>query len=103
MRPRSLKRQRLMSVYVPRARAFVQENPVCQFPLGCDRPSAVVHHTRGKRGLRLLDEAWWKASCHEHNMLAEDDTGAALDCGWLIPVESIAAYAETLRDKGRAS
>lgn len=96
MRSRSLKTQRLMREYIPAAEKFLQDHPVCQWPLGCTRASAVVHHRRGRFGRRLVDQRWWAASCHDHNTLAEDQTGTALDCGWLVPIESTAAYAASL-------
>jgi hypothetical protein len=74
-----------MSIYRPKARAFLEAHPRCQFPLGCGAPSVDVHHRRGREGLRLLDERYWAASCRFHNDYAETRTGAALACGWLLP------------------
>lgn len=87
MRARSPKRAKEMREYIPLAKAYLAENEWCQFPLGCGQRSQVVHHTRGRFGKRLLDRKWWKASCHSHNQFAEDDTGVALACGWLVRIE----------------
>jgi hypothetical protein len=88
VRTRSLKRQRQIREFIPQAEAFLAENPRCQFP-GCTLPSTVVHHSRGRRGWRLLHRPWWKASCAPHNQFAEDETGAALECGWLLRIEGV--------------
>jgi hypothetical protein len=87
MRTRSLKRSRQIREYGPKAEAFLEAHPWCEFPLGCDQPSTSVQHLRGRRGLRLLDERWWAASCHTHQAFAEDRTGEALACGWLVRIE----------------
>jgi hypothetical protein len=87
MRTRSLKRQRQMREYIPQAEAFLQERDRCEFPLGCDQPSTSVQHRRGRFGVRLLDQNWWAGSCATHQDFAETNTGAALACGWLVPIE----------------
>lgn len=106
LRARSLKLQRAMAVYRRQVAAFLADHDTCEHPTnhpdGFVR-SSVVHHRRGRFGKRLLDQRYWAASCNPCNAEAEENTGKSLDCGWLIPVESIAAYAESLRDKGRAS
>lgn len=90
MRPRSKKRAALMRIYAKRVAVFLEEHPVCEFPLGCGRPSVDVHHTRGRFGFRLLAEDWWKASCRFHNDYAETETGHSLEIGWLVRIESVA-------------
>ena len=77
-----------MSVYRPRARAFLEANPYCQFPKGCKARATEVHHRNGREGDRLLDEDYWAASCRFHNDFAETKTGEALACGWLLPTNS---------------
>lgn len=91
MRSRSLKRQRQIREYIPLAEAFLADNPTCQHPTNhpLPVPSTVVHHQRGRRGLRLLDRDWWAASCALCNAEAEDDTGTSLACGWLVPIEGV--------------
>lgn len=89
MRTRSLKRQREMREYVPQARQYVEDNPICQFPLGCDEPATSVQHKRGRFGRRLLDQQWWASSCAFHQDFAEIRTGEALACGWLVPIEQV--------------
>jgi hypothetical protein len=56
------------------------------FP-GCGQPATELHHRRGRRGARLLDQAWWAASCATHNDFAETHTGESLDIGWLVRIE----------------
>lgn len=90
MRRVSKKRAAAMRIYIKRRNAFLAAASVCEFPLGCDRPAVVLHHRRGRFGARLLDEEWWSASCHEHNEFAETQTGAALECGWLVRIEGVA-------------
>lgn len=80
-----------MRAYRSLIEAFLTAHPTCQFPLGCQQPAVVIHHRRGRFGRRLLDQAWWAASCHEHNQFAEDRTGEALACGWLVRVEGVDA------------
>lgn len=91
MRARSLKRAREIREFAPLAEAFLEEHDRCEFPLGCDQPSVVVHHKRGRFGRRLLDRDWWAAACNFHNNYAEEQTGAALACGWLVPIEGVSA------------
>ena len=90
MRARSPKRAQQMAAYVKRIPGFLALHPMCEFPLGCPARAEVIHHRRGRFGLRLLDEQWWAASCHAHNMFAEEHTGEALDCGWLVRIEGAA-------------
>lgn len=91
LRKRSDKRAQQMSLYRPLARAFLETHPRCQFPLGCTAPSTEVHHRRGREGARLLDERFWAASCRACNEYAEEHTGDALACGWLLPANDVAA------------
>lgn len=89
MRARSPKRAAQMRRYIPAMRAYLDSHARCEFP-GCGKPSAVLHHKRGRSGARLLDERWWAASCHEHNQWAETNTAAALAVGWLVRIEGAA-------------
>lgn len=89
MRTRSLKLQRAMRVYRQMVGDFLNEHSICEFPLGCDSPAEMVHHRRGRRGRRLLDQNYWAGSCARHNQFAEDNTGEALACGWLLRIESV--------------
>jgi hypothetical protein len=91
MRAVAPKRARELREYRPLRDAFLAEHPWCQFPGGCDRATTELHHRRGRRGLRLLDQAWWAASCAMHNDFAETRTGEALDLGWLVRVEGVAS------------
>lgn len=87
LRRRSLKRAAMMRAYVPEMLAFLAEHTTCEFPLGCDMPATSVHHAKGRRGARLRDQEWWRASCHHHQDFAETRTGEALACGWLYRIE----------------
>ena len=87
MRRASLKRQRELRRYAHLRRDFFTRRLWCEFPLGCDRPAAVVHHRRGRFGGRLNDVDWWAASCVEHNDYAETHTGHSLEIGWLVRIE----------------
>ena len=89
MRARSLKLQRAMRVYRQMVGDFLDQHPTCEFPLGCGKPATSVHHRRGRFGKRLIDQRYWAASCHEHQNYAEERSGAALACGWLIRIESV--------------
>jgi hypothetical protein len=86
----ALKRARQLREYRPLRDAFLEAHPWCQFP-GCANRTEVLHHKRGRRGLRLLDERWWAASCDFHNDFAETRTGESLELGWLIHIEGGAA------------
>ena len=88
MRHISLKRQQQMRHYLKLRKKYFDAYPWCQFP-GCDRPSAVIHHRRGRFGARLNDVTWWAASCVEHNDFAETHTGEALRLGWLVRIEDV--------------
>lgn len=90
MRAISLNRQRQIRTYRKQRERFLDAHPWCQFPDGCDRPTAVVHHRRGRFGSRLNDVEWWAASCVEHNDYAETHTGHSLEIGWLVRIEGVA-------------
>jgi len=90
MRAVSPKRAKQLRVYSQVRRDFLEAHQRCEYPRGCYEPATEIQHRRGRRGARLLDTNWWAASCHFHNMLAEEDTGDALDCGWLVRVEGVA-------------
>jgi hypothetical protein len=89
MRAVAPKRARQLCAYRPLRDAFLDANPWCMFP-GCSSPTEALHHKRGRRGLRLLDERWWAASCAVHNDFAETRTGESLDLGWLVRIEGAA-------------
>lgn len=89
LRPVSDKRRRENATYRTRRDDYLQQHPVCEFPLGCNQRATEVHHKRGRFGGRLLDEAFWAASCREHNTFAEIRTGEALAIGWLIPIGAV--------------
>jgi hypothetical protein len=71
---------------------YLSAHPQCEFPGdgGCRQQATEIQHRRGRRGDRLLDVGWWAASCHDHNMWAEEHTGEALACGWLVRIEGAA-------------
>lgn len=90
MRARSPKRAQQMRAYGKLVGPFLEAHPQCQFPLGCEQRSTVVHHQRGRFGLRLLDQTFWAASCNDHNDYAETQTGHSLAVGWLLRIEATA-------------
>lgn len=87
---RSVKRAAQERTYAVLRREFLATWPMCQFPRGCGRPADEIQHLRGRRGERLNATEWWAASCHEHNMFAEEHTGEALAMGWLVRIEGVA-------------
>jgi len=87
VRPVSLQRAREMRLYKRLRVKFLEGHPWCEFPGGCNRPTAVVHHRRGRFGARLNDVSWWAASCIPHNDFAETNTAEALRIGWLVRIE----------------
>ena len=91
MRAVSKKRAKQLRVYSVLRREFLAEHPLCESPANCGQPATEIQHRRGRRGVRLLDVAWWAASCHDCNTRAETDTGWALATGWLIRIEGEAA------------
>lgn len=91
MRARSPKRARQMREYGALVGPFLEAHEWCEFPLGCGDRSQVVHHQRGRFGLRLLDQTYWAASCNTHNGYAEDHTGHSLEIGWLLRIEGVTA------------
>ena len=90
MRAVSVKRARQLREYRKLRDAFLELYPHCQWPEGCYRFADVVHHRRGRRGVRLLDTDWWAASCDHHNDYAETETGICLANGWLVRIEGAA-------------
>lgn len=84
----SPRRARQERAYTPLRAAFLEANPRCQSPLNCGQPATEVQHRRGRQGERLLDVAWWAASCHDCNQAAETNTGWAYATGWLVRIES---------------
>lgn len=91
MRSVSKKRAVALRVYRRRRDLFLAEHTACEFPAGCDSPSAVVHHRRGRFGARLLDERFWAGSCDFHNDYAETHTGESIALGWLVRIEGVSA------------
>jgi hypothetical protein len=78
----SKKRASQLREYKVRRLLFLAEHRWC---MRCHlRPTTVLHHRRGRRGLRLLDERWWAASCVPCNDFAETHTGEALTEGWMV-------------------
>lgn len=90
LRARSPKRAREDRQYNVLRAAYLAGHPVCEFPLGCTGRATEIQHRKGRRGARLCDVDWFAASCHEHNMWAEDHTGQALRIGWLVRIEGAA-------------
>lgn len=88
--PVSKKRRSEETQYRKLRAAFLAGHPFCEFPDGCGVPATEIQHRRGRRGARLVDVDWWAASCHSHNMWAEDHTGEALRIGWLVRIEGAA-------------
>ncbi|HZQ33757.1 MAG TPA: hypothetical protein VFB19_18745 [Mycobacterium sp.] len=91
LRARSPKRAADMRAYGREVEAFLAEpeHATCEFPLGCASRSTAVHHRRGRFGRRLRDQRWWAGTCAFHNAYAEDHTGEALACGWLLRIEGV--------------
>lgn len=89
MRTKSAKTAAAMGAYIPERDAFLSENRWCEYPLGCGRPSVVLHHRWGRNGERLRDQEWWAASCDDHNIRAEDETGEARACKWLLDLNGV--------------
>lgn len=87
LRNRAPKRTAEIRKFRAQIEPFLAERPVCEFPEGCQRPSVVIHHRRGRRGCRLLHRPWWAASCNQHNQYAEEHTGHSLEIGWLLRIE----------------
>jgi hypothetical protein len=86
----SAKRAQQMRVYRGLRAVYLADHPYCEFPLGCGAQATEIQHRRGRSGNRLIDVTWWSASCHVHNQWAEEHTGEALACGWLVPIEGVA-------------
>lgn len=76
-----------MALYIPEMLEFLLVHVWCEFP-GCDQPSDVVHHRKGRNGRRLRDQRFWSAACDPHNEYAETHTGEALAMGWLVRINS---------------
>lgn len=87
MRRVSKKRAEQLQTYRVLREEYLAEHPYCESPLDCGQGATEIQHRRGRRGERLLDVAWWAASCHDCNQAAETDTGWALATGWLVPIE----------------
>lgn len=86
LRRRSKKRQAQYDEYIPRAKAFLEANPVCQI---CQvRPSQSVHHMQKRNGARLLDESKWMATCDLCNGQCEDDPAWAIAQGFKFRVNT---------------
>lgn len=87
LRGRSRKLQADMALYIPEMLEFLLVHAWCEFP-GCDQPSTVLHHRKGRNGRRLRDQEFWSAACDPHNQYAEDQTGHSLEIGWLERINS---------------
>ena len=85
MRSRTPQRSAAERVYNQLVPIFLTRHPWCESPWPCGEAATEVQHRHGRHGWRLLDMEWWAPSCHECNMRAETDTGAALDLRWLVP------------------
>ncbi len=90
LNPVSPRRRRENRRYTTLRAAYLEGHPFCEFPLGCTAPATTIQHLRGRRGARLVDVDWWKASCLACNLWAESNTGRALEIGWLVRIEGAA-------------
>lgn len=58
------------------------ENKYCKIQFtGCTHVATVVHHTRGREGDQLLNEADWMPSCPNCNLQVEINDAAARKAG----------------------
>lgn len=60
--------------YLPEMKAFLAkpENQECQIKMkGCTRQAVCVHHTAGRTGHKLHDQADWLPSCLNCNLSVE--------------------------------
>lgn len=48
------------------------ENQIC-FIDGCNKKANTIEHTKGRVGLLLLDETYWKPCCLKHNLELENN------------------------------
>jgi|SRR5882757_419524 len=90
LRHRSDKVRDQMDRYIPEMLEFLLVHAWCEFP-GCDQPSTVLHHRKGRNGRRLRDQRFWAASCDFCNEFAETHTGEALAIGWLLRINGKAS------------
>jgi hypothetical protein len=90
MRAVSKKRAAQLRVYARLRVEFLEANPRCAFPGGCDQRATEIQHRRGRRGERLLDVTWWAAACHGCNQFGETNTGESIALGWIVPIEGAA-------------
>lgn len=93
----SEKQAKALREYSPKAKKFLQDNPVCQINAPeCTYVATETHHMKG-RGFGyadefarindiplLLDDRFWKSSCGSCHRYATDNSGFALENGHSI-------------------
>lgn len=78
----SPKKRAQLEEYSPKARAFKKARPTCEV---CrKRPTRDVHHTKGRLGPNLLDEATWLAVCRCCHDWIHNNPGEARRRGLLL-------------------
>lgn len=85
IKPRSKKMVDNMKLYKERLKAFFSkaENFNCAIKAeGCTKFATCVHHTAGRTGPQLLNEADWVPSCSNCNLHVEINDGEARDKGF---------------------
>ena len=60
------------------------ENGTCRVN-GCKRPTADVHHSRGRLGPLLMDQRFWTPACRRCHDWIRDHTAEARALGLLAP------------------
>lgn len=81
MRAVSPKRAKQLRTYSKLRRDFLEANPRCVWPLGCDQAASDVHHKAGRVGRLLLDVTRWAALCRGHHAYATEHPQRAYDLG----------------------
>jgi len=79
---RSANRKTEDKIYFELRETFLKQRPYCEInsPV-CTGPATCVHHTRS-RGIYLLAQNTWMASCHHCNNYIEDHDQWARDNGF---------------------
>ncbi|MES2620215.1 MAG: hypothetical protein V4615_05115 [Bacteroidota bacterium] len=82
-------RQEVNKDYLPAAKQYIKDNPLCKIksPV-CIKKSQHVHHMRGRVGELLTDKKYWMPACDKCNSFIEQNDGWARANGFKLSKHS---------------
>lgn len=82
IKPVADRRKKQLETYKALKKQFLIEHTTCEIKgLYCQLIASEVHHTKGRENDLLLDERFWKASCHNCHAEATEHSKKAIEEG----------------------